>query len=53
MNAQPTRDEIERKMLTAAELEDERSQFPGMTYEQGVAEALRWVLGMAQDPLSN
>ena len=25
------------------------SQYPGMTYEQGVTEALRWVLGEVPD----
>lgn len=38
---------------TAKEIDDvlgkvedgEASAYPGMTYEQGIAEALRWVLG--------
>ena len=25
------------------------SKFPGMTYEQGVAEALKWVIGFIPD----
>jgi hypothetical protein len=38
-------------MAEADEAMDEGSKWPGMTYEQGVAEALRWVLGMSGNPL--
>lgn len=37
--------EIADEMLVAAEAGVEASQFSGMTYEQGVEAALRWVLG--------
>mgnify|MGYP001237715635 CR=1 FL=1 len=36
-----TQEQIEEKM---AELDDQGTRYPGMTYEQGVDEALRWVL---------
>lgn len=29
--------------------DDSKSQFPGMTYEQGIYEALQWVLGEISD----
>lgn len=33
----------------AQEAENAPSQWPGMTYEQGVSAALRWVLGDTDD----
>lgn len=37
-------DEIDEQLNRAAEAEEQgRSAWPGMTYEQGVGAALRWV----------
>ena len=46
--------------VTAKEIDDylrtvddtAASKYPGMTYEQGIVEALRWVLGEQDDPPS-
>lgn len=37
-----TQNQIEQLLRT---LDTEHSRFPGMTFEQGFEEALRWVLG--------
>jgi hypothetical protein len=40
-----TQQEIEELLSDAVEAEcNGESQFPGMTYEQGVSETLRWLL---------
>jgi hypothetical protein len=45
-----TQDEIEAvKDKTYPYIEDGRSGVPGMTYEEGVEAALRWVLGDSDD----
>jgi len=41
-----TEKEIE-KVLAA--FDSQKSQYPGMTYEQGIEEALQWVLGEITD----
>ena len=46
--------------VTAKEIDDylrtvddvATSKYPGMTYEQGIVEALRWVLGEQDEPPS-
>jgi hypothetical protein len=49
----PTRDEMLDMIADADAAMDEGSKWPGMTYEQGVAEALRWALGEAKNPLAD
>jgi hypothetical protein len=39
------RDEIERLRDDCEKAEETGSRFPGMTYEQGILAALRWVNG--------
>jgi len=39
-----TPEEAEEQMEEAASFGDD-TQYPGMTYEKGVCDALRWVLG--------
>jgi hypothetical protein len=40
-----TDQEIESLIGDCADAEAEGSRFPGMTYEQGIDAALRWVFG--------
>jgi len=48
----PTEDEIEDAINRA--YASEGTRWPGMTYEQGVAEALRWCSGQTElHPLSD
>lgn len=52
MSYQVTRSstEIDDVLNRAGEAQDTgRSAWPGMSYEDGVAEALRWVLGLSDD----
>lgn len=49
----PTRDEMLDVIADADAAMDEGSKWPGMTYEQGVAEGLRWALGEAKNPLAD
>lgn len=50
----PTEDDAYSVLNTCMEREDEgTSAFPGMTYEQGVAAALRWCLGEGENPLED
>ena len=45
-----TKQEIDDVLNQAAEQQDEGgSRFPGMTYEDGLANALRWVIGDDDD----
>lgn len=39
-----TPEEVEEQMAEAESMGEE-TQYPGMTYEQGVRDALRWILG--------
>ena len=41
-----TKQEIEKLLEN---FDSQRSQYPGMTYEQGIEEALQWVLGEITD----
>jgi len=41
------KDEIEKALLRVDAAA--RSKFPGMTYEQGVEEALQWAIGEISD----
>lgn len=47
----PTKDEI-NEVLHQAE-GDGASKWPGMTYEQGVAAAIRWIQGDGENPMSD
>lgn len=42
--------ELNEQLELAAENEHGSSQWPGMTYEQGVANTLRWVLELDETP---
>lgn len=44
-----TDDEIQDVIAKAMEAEEGGSKWPGMTYEQGVSEALRWAIGESDD----
>lgn len=47
----PSNSEIEQQEGEAgARVAAGRSDYPGMTYEEGVSAALRWVLGRDEDP---
>lgn len=48
--SKPTNDEIEDKI---AEAEYSIPTFNGLTYEEGIAAALRWVLGEGSDPMED
>lgn len=42
--------EIDDVLNTCADAEDEgKSQYPGMTYEQGVRVGIEWLLGMTDE----
>lgn len=48
--ARPTDDEVQEQIDLASEAAvTGQSQWPGMTYEQGVDNALRWALGETDD----
>lgn len=50
MPDQPTPEQIDDQLNLAARSEAEgRSQWPGMTYEQGVSAALRWATGQSDE----
>jgi hypothetical protein len=42
-------EDIARLENEAAEAEDNGSKFPGMSYEQGIMETLRWLQGDSDD----
>lgn len=41
--------EIDVQIDLASEAVDQNSKWPGMSYEQGVDAALRWVCGLSDD----
>lgn len=50
----PDNDEIDNVLNTCMEQMDEGgSRWPGMSYEQGVEAALRWVRGEGPNPLDD
>jgi hypothetical protein len=50
MATTPTRDQIDDQLNKAAEAEETgQSSWPGMTYEQGVDAAIRWMTGESDD----
>lgn len=44
-------DEVDEQMNKASEGIDAGSAYPGMSYEEGVHQALGWVTGQYPDPL--
>ena len=46
----PSEDEIEDQISAADTTMDTGSVYPGMTYEQGVSDALGWGIGEEDDP---
>lgn len=53
MKTKPTEQEIqsvlEDAIVAECECMEDGSEYPGMTYEQGVAAAMRWVTGETKD----
>lgn len=50
----PSDEEISQVLNECMEAEDEgSSQWPGMSYEQGVAAAVRWMLGEGDNPMTD
>ena len=51
---EPDQDAIDDVLNQCAEQEDEGcSRWPGMSYEQGVAAAIRWMQGDSANPMEN
>jgi len=48
--ARPTQDEIDEILNWCAEGLDEGSHYPGMSYEEGVQDAIQWLQGEGQRP---
>ena len=52
--SRPTQDEVDEVLNQCMDQADEGgSRFPGMTYEQGVEAAIRWMQGTDENPLSD
>lgn len=50
----PQQQEIDQVLNQCAEAADDgRSKFPGMSYEQGVEAAIRWMQGDGAPPLDD
>lgn len=50
----PTEDEINNLLNACVESENEgESKYPGMTYEQGIKDAIMWMQGEAENPLAD
>jgi len=45
-----TEDQIDEQLNACADGVDIGSQYPGMSYEEGVQAALLWVTGQSDDP---
>lgn len=52
MAMKPNEDEVKDAIGDAEAAEEEGTQFPAMSYEQGVAAGLRWVLDGGDHPLA-
>lgn len=48
----PTDQEISDKRDEASDATYKASKYPGMTYAEGIRDALEWVLGEAEDTLN-
>jgi hypothetical protein len=50
----PTDDEINEVLnLCSAQADEGRSKYPGMTYEQGIEAAIRWMQGDDSNPMED
>lgn len=49
----PSQSEIDDVLNQCAEASDSGSRWPGMSYEQGVEAAIRWMQGDYEHPLSD
>jgi len=47
--SEPTKKQIEDQLAQAIDASANGSKWPGMSYEEGVAAALRWVLGESDE----
>jgi hypothetical protein len=48
----PTDDEIDSQLADAIQWEESgKTEYFGMSYEQGVAECLRWIMGNSERPI--
>lgn len=47
-----TSDEVDELLNWCSNAEDEGSNYPGMTYEQGIRDALDWLAGFSEAPNS-
>ena len=52
-HTKPSADEIDDVLIWCFEAMDGPSNFPGMTYEEGVEDAIRWMQGEGARPDSN
>jgi hypothetical protein len=53
-NKPPTQQEIDAVLDQCSEAEAKgTSRFPGLTYEEGVSCAIRWMLRESEDPLQD
>lgn len=48
----PTSDEIDDVLNECVESQNDGSKFPGMSYEQGVEAAIRWMQGDGENPMT-
>lgn len=48
---EPTQKEIDDTLDLCGESRDNGSKYPGMTYEDGVDAAIRWMQGDQENPL--
>lgn len=51
--SRPTQEQIDDVLNRAAVVHDEGTRWPGMSYEEGVENALRWMLGEGGDPMND
>lgn len=50
MNVARSQDEVDEQLNRADDALDSGSRYPGMTYEEGVANGIRWLLGQDESP---
>lgn len=50
MGDKRTQEQIERQLNTAAHFFDIGTKYPGMSYDEGVRDALTWALGDDDEP---
>lgn len=49
----PTQDQIDEVLSQCVEALDDGSRWPGMSYEQGVEAAIRWMQGDGSNPMED